>query len=309
MYFISRFYRSIKFTFASLGAIGSSLAIIYGALQSGGTVFIIGGSIGLANSLFNFWETGKVSADILKQVNNLNDRISQFADQNEVQKENIEKFNEVKKDMVKRNTELQKTIGELTKKLGNLEHSRQKSLELQEELSKNLDLEKEQIVVLGEQNDELKYQLSEMDKVKDTLKSENEEYQKLLIEAHEQIEELDDIVKKIKEERDELSENNALMNEQIMKQIEIIRESKELIVSLSQFGDKYQQFSSTIDTNLIKMDSTQESLEEVQEDLEQTANVLKQLIENLKGKTFTEMDQNQDGYITQEEFQAALEKL
>ena len=87
-----------------------------------------------------------------------------------------------------------------------------------------------------------------------------------------------------------------------MKQIEIIQDSKALIVNLSKFGDKYQEFSDNIDTNIIKLDNTGD-------DLDQTANVMKNLVEKLKHQTFRMMDNNQDQQITKEEFEEALSKM
>lgn len=92
------------------------------------------------------------------------------------------------------------------------------------------------------------------------------------------------------------------MNKQLEKQNEIIEQSKKLIQNLAQFGDKYTAFSSNIDTNLIKLDTTNNSLEN-------TSNILKTLVDKLENETFDELDLNHDGVITREEFEAEIKKL
>ena len=78
MYFISRMYQTIKGLIAMTGVTGSVLAIVYGSMASGGTVFVVGGVLCMANSLFNIIEIGKVTVDIRKQIHTLETTIDGF---------------------------------------------------------------------------------------------------------------------------------------------------------------------------------------------------------------------------------------
>jgi predicted Zn-dependent peptidase len=79
-------------------------------------------------------------------------------------------------------------------------------------------------------------------------------------------------------------------------------ESKNLIQSLAKFGDQYTQFSTTIDTDILRLDQTTNNLD-------QTADILHNLVDRLKSQTFEKLDLNQDGIVTQDEFSSGLLKL
>lgn len=309
MYFVSKFYRGVKLFFAGLGTTGGIITIVYGALQSGGTVFVVGGSIVLANSLFNFWETSKVSADILKQVNNLNGKIDDFSDQNKQQQMNIKELNKFKTDFGIKNRALQKTVNDVTHQLSELDQLRLKSQNIQVMLEKNLILEKDQVIILSDQNVELRTNLIKMDELRMDLKTENSNYQDLLAIARRQLGEIEDLMQSLEHERNELNKSNLMQNEQIIKQIDIIKESKSLIMSLSRFGDQYQEFSQTIGENLVKFEQTGTNLASTEDDLEVTAQIMKNLVNELKHRKFSDLDLNSDQIVTQQEFTSALEKL
>jgi predicted Zn-dependent peptidase len=79
-------------------------------------------------------------------------------------------------------------------------------------------------------------------------------------------------------------------------------ESKNLIQSLAKFGDQYTQFSTTIDTDILRLDQTTNNLD-------QTADILHNLVDRLKSQTFEKLDLNQDGSVTQDEFSSGLLKI
>ena len=99
MYFISSLYQSLKGTTALAGLVGSLLAIVIGSTSTGGTVYIVGGSLCLANSLFNIIEIGKVNIDIKKQITQLSTLLTVFMEKNDELKNN--------------ETDLKKKLGEL----------------------------------------------------------------------------------------------------------------------------------------------------------------------------------------------------
>lgn len=75
MYVKSNIYKVVKAASAITGTGGSVLAIIYGALLSGGLPFIIGGSLCLANSIFNLVEFIKVNPDICDEIKRLDEKL------------------------------------------------------------------------------------------------------------------------------------------------------------------------------------------------------------------------------------------
>src|SRR5437016_6035626 len=110
MYFLSRVYQSIKFLTALSGTGGAIVAIVYGALWSGGTVFIVGGSFCLANSVFNIVEIGKVNFDIRKQIGELTTSLGYFTRQNMELHTNIDSLSKLRDQFTTQNTKLQKTL-------------------------------------------------------------------------------------------------------------------------------------------------------------------------------------------------------
>lgn len=307
-YFVTKLYRSLKFVFASLGLAGSAIAIIYGSIQTGGTIYIIGGSICLANSLFNFWEVGKVSADILKQINNLkkslesfDKKLEVFANKNIQLENSVEQLERIKEDFIEKEKSLQKSLNRSFEQIEKMENLKNKYMSLSKDLEKNLEKENEQIISLTNKNKDLQANLEQVYRIKEEFQQENEEYQTLLKQARQQIMESEKIIQQFKDENKTLSINSKLQQEQIKEQQELIQDSKQLILDLSKFGDRYNQFADTIGTNVIK-------LEDTQEDLSNTASILKTLMEKLRNQTFQNLDQNQDGTITEAEFNQGLNR-
>jgi vacuolar-type H+-ATPase subunit I/STV1 len=138
--------------------------------------------------------------------------------------------------------------------------------------------------------------------LQDKFSKENVNLKTLLDQAKQQINDIEKIKQDYENEIKKLNQNNVTMIDEIKKQNDIIIESKKLINSLAQFGDKYTNFANTIDTDLIKMDTTENNLEN-------TSNILKNLVNKLENETFEELDINKDGMISKEEFEIGLEKL
>lgn len=285
MYFVSRIYQSLKIVVATFGLTGSVIAIVYGSLMSGGAVFIVGGSLCLVNSLFNFGESGKVINDIKKQISKLKDNLTVFSKENFKLKENVEEFSKLRDEFVKRNIILQQTLEETVNQISQLD-------KVQSELRVNLNDQKLQINFLKDENNELNKSL-------DKFQEENEKLQHMIQSANQQLLHIEHLKTQYETENQKLSENNEELGLQIKKQSKIIEESKKLIKTLAQFGDSYNDFSATLDQNVIKLDHTQGNLE-------QTAIVLEKLVDRLKGQKFEDMDLNNDGKISQDEFNHAL---
>ena len=77
----------------------------------------------------------------------------------------------------------------------------------------------------------------------------------------------------------------------------------------ARFGDRYNKFASTIDTNVIKLETTQEDFANTQEALQTTAGVIKTIMEKLRAQKFQDFDINKDGNVTEEEFNQGLLNL
>jgi len=306
---MSNAWRSIKVFIASAGMVGSSIAIIYGSLQTGGTVYIIGGSLCMDNSVFNFIETGKVINDIKEQITNLTDNITLFSEENKSLKTNVDDLTNLKIDFVEKNRELQTTIHQTVDRINKLEDLRNDYVKVNHEMKENLNHEKEQVKMIGEKNLELTENLIKVDQIKEQIKKENNKLKELLFFAEEKITEIEQLKNDYVTENNKLSNNNQILSKQIQKQAEIITDSKKLIHNLAQFGDKYSQFASTIDTNLVKLDTTNESLSNNVSDLEDTASVLNKLVNSLKEQTFNQFDQNGDGKISPNEFNLGLNNI
>ncbi len=278
MYFINNFYRSIKTIAATLGLVGSSLMIIYGVLQTGGTVYVVSGSLCLANALFNLGETGKVLADIKNQVDRLKSNLNLFSQENQELQIHVHS--------------LGNTVEQSLVQIDRLEKLRVK-------LDKQLSKKQDQLLLLGSNNSDLGETLSKF-------QEENQQLQVLLQEAKEQLLGLENL-------KLEFEEDHQKMNYQLEQQKKLIEDSKTLINHLAQFGDTYNEFSTTIDTNMIKLENTQQDFagtqqvfDQTQQNLDQTSQVLSNLVEKLKQQKFNELDTDHDGKISQNEFETNL---
>jgi chromosome segregation ATPase len=301
-YFISKVYQSVKLLTALSGTTGAILAIVYGAAMSGGTIFIVGGSLCLGNSLFNLIEIGKVNFDIKKQLDELKNNLRLFSQENVILQGNVESLNIIRGQFVKQNEELQKTLDKSSEHVDQLEKIKTEYDEMNKKLGTQLKEQNAQIVEYTSENKSLKDNVDKILELHGKFSQENTNLKTMLSQASQQINEVVQIKQAYEDEIQKLNQNNAAMTSEIQQQNDIIIKSKQLIRSLAQFGDKYNEFAQTIDTDLIKMDKTNDSLEN-------TSMVLKNLVEKLETQTFEEFDVNHDGVITREEFTEGLERL
>jgi len=246
MYFISKIYQSTKTLTAVSGTIGSLMAICAGSISSGGTIYIIGGSLCLANSLFNLIEVGKVNLDIKKQIDILNIAVNNLSESSQT--------------FIIENKKLQEIIKQAYNQITLLENVR---------------------IQLESSNDNLKEKIEyftiENEKLSDSLKDLNNQ------------------IKVIEELKNNFSEENAQFKKQIIEQNNIIIQSKLLIQQLAKFGDEYTNFSNTINNTVTNLENTNDSLGT-------TLNILEKLVNDLKKRTFQELDNNADGLVTNDEY-------
>jgi len=323
MYFFGKIYRSSKMLAASLGSIGSVLAIVYGVLMSGGTVFIIGGSLCLVNSIFNFLDIAKVDKDIKKQVDNLKKqttelsyKIQDFEHENQELHQNVTDLTDLKEVFIEKNTELQITMNSSLTQLETLEDLKDEYLSANRDLEHHLEEEKNQLVRLEDRNSELEGSLQKMINLKSQFGFENNRLKALVNQGQEQVEALDAIKarylcenQKMAGELEDMSDNNeqlkgqiTYLDDQVVKLRSLYQDSKKLLLNLATAGDLFNQFSDSIDTTIVRLDDTQE-------DLDITASTLHNLVEKLGQSSFKDLDIDEDGIVTEEEFQQAVQNL
>ena len=68
MYVIGNLYKSIKGIKTLTGITGSAITLTYGIIQSGGTIFIVGGALCMTTALFDIFELTKVTKDLDKEI-------------------------------------------------------------------------------------------------------------------------------------------------------------------------------------------------------------------------------------------------
>jgi chromosome segregation ATPase len=304
MYFLSKIYQSIKMVTAIVGATGSVMAIVYGASMAatGGTPIIVGGSLCLANSVFNLLEIGKVNIDIKNQINDLKINLTQFSRQNVELENNVKGLTDLKDKFVRHNKELQITLESSADQLENLQRIKEEYDEVNKKLSAQLEDGQEQLQKYDENNMLLSDNVKKLLDFKLQFEKENAQLKELLNQAHFQLVQIETLKNNYVSEISNLNQTNATLALQVEKQANIIMESKNLIQSLAKFGDQYTQFSTTIDTDILRLDQTTNNLD-------QTADILHNLVDRLKSQTFEKLDLNQDGSVTQDEFSSGLLKI
>jgi DNA repair exonuclease SbcCD ATPase subunit len=289
---------------AMVGATGSVMAIVYGATMaaSGGTPIIVGGSLCLANSVFNLLEIGKINVDIKNQINELKLNLTQFGRQNVELEKNVQGLTDLKEKFIRQTEELQSTLDSSADQLEHLEKIKEEYDEVNKKLMGQLEDGQEQLHKYDENNGLLADNVNKLLEFKTQFQQENAELRSLLNQAHFQVVQIENLKNNYANEIANLNQTNTTLGEQVNKQAKIIEESKNLIQSLAKFGDQYTQFSTTIDSDILRLDSTTSNLDH-------TADVLHNLVDRLKSQTFAKLDANQDGIVTEDEFSAGLLKL
>jgi predicted nucleic acid-binding Zn-ribbon protein len=184
---------------------------------------------------------------------------------------------------------------------------------IKDDLIQNIEKEKQEVNKFSAQNEELGQKLEQIYNIKENYKSENQHLQSLIENGQAQIEDLEELkdryteqIMALKGELDKSKDNNEelktqinTLDNQLEKLKKLYADTKQLMFNLSQGGDIFNQFSTSIDTSVVKLDDTQD-------DLDQTAKQLEALVEKLKSQKFEELDINQDGNISKDEFEKNL---
>lgn len=285
MYFISSIFQGAKTFLAVGGTVVSLLIIGYGSAAGGGIVYTIGGSFYLISSLFHLYDSSKVIIDIKKEINNLSYQISFFANENKVLDQNIQELQNAKTVFIENSRKYTETLKEYQKQINKLEEIQKKYTE--------------QHSLLRTSNIELEHKIKELLQIREEYKAENEKLHNLYEKAQFELISLEESRKKYEIENAKLGENNKYLNEQLVKIMELYNSTKKLLGELARIGDSYNEFSHNIDTNIVKLDSSIQSIDVI-------SNQLTNLLTKMREKTFNDFDKNQDGVIDSSEFSSTL---
>lgn len=319
MFYLSTVYQGIKTAVAAVGAAGSVTAIIYGVVigaSSSGMIYIIGGSIWLAETCFIVFDSSAVTIEIRKQVDRLNTSIDDFEKENVELKFSISELNSVKTEFVNENRKLativsksEKYINRLGKLNKKFEEESVKYQNLLKEEVRQLNVLSKQNVVYVQENEKLISGLEGIKKIKDELIKENGIYQDQLEESSEQLKILEKLKDDYITENDKLKTVNEIGEEQLItltNQVNKLRElynnSRELLINLATAGDIFTSFNDTLNNTVVDISNTVDDLDETQEQFDETLVTLRTLINKLKGSVFEDFDKNGDGSITKVEF-------
>lgn len=295
MNFLSAFYRKLKIGVSGLGVTLSIATIIVGSLFTHGAValFMIGGGgIWLSASGFTLFDSIMGYSAIKKDIDRLRKGLKKFEEENVELHDNVTRLEgnigllvKAKDDFVFENKKLAKSVVNSETQLVKLailkkqyEKTLQDEKEVTEKIKHDFSLENKKLQELNMIN--LSH-ISELKIIKNQYIEENKKMQELNINNEEQIKHL---------------------QEQIGKLKELYKNAKELMRNLATAGDMFSEFSTSIQ-------STSEELNETQDEYDETLKQMKILLENLKNETFDDLDKNNDGIITENEFRNAIDDV
>ena len=326
MFYLTTVYQGLKMAVAGVGGLGSFGAIVYGAflgLSTSGIIYIVGGSIWLTETCFILFDSAKVSSEIREQVNVLKANLKDFESENLHLKWSVSELNKVREEFVNENKKLVILLEKSDRNIKNLSKLKEKFEKQAKEYKVLLDEEKRQLEILSNQNiiyiqenTNLTNGVKEIQKIKAELEGEIKNYQIVLKKCNDHIKILEKLRDDYILENEKLQETNYsnqkqldILREQVQKLRELYNNSRELLVNLAEAGDLFTQFNSTLHESLVDISTTAESLDETQEHFDETLNTLKNLVQKLKKSSFKDLDVNNDGIITKEEFEDGIKKL
>lgn len=286
-YFLSKAWRTTKLGVATTLTLVSAGILLYGVFTVGGLFNVIMGAIGLAGSAIIFVDSSKVHNDVAKAMekneeltrdyretaDELHQQTSDFRDENVALQRNVFSLGKSLKEAVKHTQALQKIKSKLEITASSLEQ----------------DIEDNRIQVF-----KLAQHVDELSDIRQELTTERNELEISVKKADEQTKSL------------QVLYETALASDQAHQvQIEklklIVESSQKVLLAVANVGDQFDQFSTTIDTQLINMENQNDSLEN-------TAHVMDVLLNQLQDKTFDDLDENKDGVVTADEFDNILKK-
>lgn len=312
MNFLSNFYRNSKIFVAGVGAIFAIVVIVVGVLATKGglgVALIVGGATWLTSSGFILFDSIAVHSIIKKDVEKLKKGIAKFEKQNIKLQDNVDQLSKTKNEFIFENVKLAKSVTQSQDQIKTLSDLK---VTYEDNIKKyQKSLENEKITV-----DKLKEQIVGLDKIKQVFYVENNKLKDLIESNQEHIEALEDAKKHYIAENEKLQalniENEKNVKElqnQVLKLKTLYDNTKELLKKLAEAGDMFSEFGETMATSTDKLQDTTNDLGQTQDEYDATLAEMKNLLERLKDKKFEDLDENDDGIITEEEFKNAFGEL
>ena len=300
-YLLGNFFQGTKATVATISLVGSGMVLGWGILASK-TVFIIGGSFGLL-------APGLLLLDSSVLTRKMRQTFEKIRDQTALLQQHVTVFDHQNQELSRQNlklsaslNQLQQTQAKLAKNVSELETSAQAAqaqvVKLESlrqaylESNQHLDQENQ---AYQQQNTELQTkllalgeQLGHLETIKNTYLNQNLELQNSLGDQAEQVEYLRDQVTKLQD---------------------LYKNARLLLINLATAGDVFNQFSQVMDGHLTGLQTTNNNLEQTQGGLQLTLNAMNSLLFKLKEAKFAQLDSNQDGLISAQEFSDNIQRL
>jgi chromosome segregation ATPase len=325
-YFLRSIYRIVKLIVAGVGIIIGGGILIYGAVQAL-PIYAVGGGLYFVTGLLLVFDSSKILNDIKREIDRMEESINIFAQENQKLATERENFAANNIEFVTNNKELRKQLTTLAGAERTLEEENHKlqqqvrianaQLKKLDELKRSYEEQQTRLQTLlkqyGMENEELRGTAESMAAAHHELKEQNATLDSLLQGVHEQLRRMEQAKREYEEQNTEyralLAEHKAKLSESeeqiasMTTQIEKLRElhenSKQLIRNLVDAGDMFQQFSTTIGTDVHKLDGITGDISEATTDLNTT---IARLNQQLTEREFANMDADGDGNITQQEF-------
>ena len=108
--------------------------------------------------------------------------------------------------------------------------------------------------------------------------------------------------KKLQESNKENESQIKTLRSQVEKLRELYVSTQSLLQKLSTAGDMFTEFGKTIGDTSESLEQTEGKLADTQENYDQTLDRMTKLLEKLKKESFNDLDDNNDGRITEDEF-------
>lgn len=271
MYFTSKIFNGLKMFCAVSGMMVSGTLIIYGAVESGAMIFLIGGVFFFCSSLFHCFDSSKVVMDIKKEISKMNKEVNNFRNENHSLNKNLKHLEQIKDEYFDKIESFNEMIIENKETIEELE-----TIKIQYE---------DEHIILAEN-------------VKKFIK-ENKQLQKLIVKANNKMLDLEEMNEKYKTECEKFKEENEQLSNTVSKLTSLYNTTKELMIQLANFGDDCNDFAKNINTSIIKLDSKIDDIDILQSQM-------KTLLTDLSSKQFYDFDKNEDGVVTQSEFEAGV---
>lgn len=338
--FLTNAWRYTKGAASALGGLAGIGVVIGGVLwlpasTIGGASLIAAGGLEIILALFNLYDSSKVWADMKKKFEELSEMIEKFTTElNDFKGEN-EKLKSEREQFAKQNQHLTSNVQNLTTAEQNFEHENEKlkiiveenknqllaitqrSQELENEL-KELQHQKEEYEKQNKefdlQNEDLKTTVHKIKETQSQLQLENATYREIQTKLENQVRVLDGLKEDYKKQNEDMqnllqqetdkvteaAEQIESLKTQLSRFVQLYENMKSLVKNLVSAGDMYQSFSTTIGTDVEKLDMSTSNVEGAVSNL---LNIVNRLNKDMTEEDFNELDTDGDGKVTKTEWE------